>query len=68
MFSSVSSALLWWGVFIGIVSVVCPGITVGAFVILFADMTWGKTALTQKSGFVSRRDRQDTYDAISARP
>lgn len=39
MFSSVSSALLWRGllaVAIGIVSVVWPHITVGAFVILFA--------------------------------
>jgi uncharacterized membrane protein HdeD (DUF308 family) len=39
MFSSVSSALLWRGLLaigIGIVSVVWPNITVGAFVILFA--------------------------------
>ena len=39
MFSSVSSALLWRGLFavaIGIVSVAWPNITVGAFVILFA--------------------------------
>jgi uncharacterized membrane protein HdeD (DUF308 family) len=39
MFSSMSSALLWRGLLaiaIGIVSVVWPGITVGAFVILFA--------------------------------
>lgn len=39
MFSSVSKALLWRGLLaiaIGIVSVVWPGITVGAFVILFA--------------------------------
>jgi predicted anti-sigma-YlaC factor YlaD len=39
MFSSVSSALLWRGflaIAIGVVSVVWPHITVGAFVILFA--------------------------------
>src|SRR4030095_8986905 len=39
MFSSMSSALLWRGllaIVIGLVSVAWPGITVGAFVILFA--------------------------------
>jgi uncharacterized membrane protein HdeD (DUF308 family) len=39
MFSSMSSALLWRGllaIVIGVVSVAWPGITVGAFVILFA--------------------------------
>ena len=39
MFSSISSALLWRGllaVVIGVVSVAWPGVTVGAFVILFA--------------------------------
>jgi uncharacterized membrane protein HdeD (DUF308 family) len=39
MFSSISSALLWRGllaIVIGVVSVAWPGITVGAFVILFA--------------------------------
>jgi len=39
VFSSISSALLWRGllaVVIGVVSVAWPGVTVGAFVILFA--------------------------------
>jgi hypothetical protein len=62
MVSSVSSALLWWDLLaigIGIVSVAWPGITVGAFVILFADMARGKTALTREACFLFTKGSTD---------
>jgi uncharacterized membrane protein HdeD (DUF308 family) len=58
MFSSVSSALLWRGLLaiaIGIVSVVWPGITVGAFVILFVIYAFLAAGIDAARAFSSDR-------------
>jgi uncharacterized membrane protein HdeD (DUF308 family) len=58
MFPSLSSALLWRGllaIVIGVVSVAWPGITVGAFVILFAVYAFVGAIMEAMVAF--RRDR-----------
>jgi uncharacterized membrane protein HdeD (DUF308 family) len=58
MFSSMSSALLWRGllaIVIGVVSVAWPGITVGAFVILFA--VYAFTGAAMEALFAFRSDK-----------
>jgi uncharacterized membrane protein HdeD (DUF308 family) len=58
MFSSLSSALLWRGLFaivIGVVSVAWPGITVGAFVIVFA--VYALLAAVTDAGRAFRSDK-----------
>jgi uncharacterized membrane protein HdeD (DUF308 family) len=57
MFKSVSNSLLWKGVLaiaIGVVSVAWPGITVGAFVILFAVYAFMVSAADAVRAFTSR--------------
>ena len=56
MFSSISSALLWRGllaIVIGVVSVAWPGITVGAFVVLFAAFAFVDSAVEAVVAFRS---------------
>jgi uncharacterized membrane protein HdeD (DUF308 family) len=57
MFKSISSSLLWRGILaiaIGLVSVTWPGITVGAFVILFAVYAFMAAAADGVRAFTSR--------------
>lgn len=57
MFKSVSTSLLWRGIIaiaIGVVSVAWPGITVGAFVILFAVYAFMTAAADGMRAFASR--------------
>jgi uncharacterized membrane protein HdeD (DUF308 family) len=56
MFPSISSALLWRGllaIVIGVVSVAWPGITIGAFVVLFAAFAFLSSVVEAVVGFRS---------------
>ena len=58
MFKSISTSLLWRGILaitIGLVSVAWPGVTVGAFVILFAVYAFMVSAMDAVRAFTSRK-------------